>query len=65
MDRAAFRLLLGSAAACHAAGPEAVGAQLRGLGATLPQALSDACARRLCRLDPEESAAEDEVDAFY
>jgi hypothetical protein len=65
VDRTLLRLLLGGAAATSSVAVETVAAQLRALGVALPQALSDVATRRLSRLDPEESAAEDELDAFY
>lgn len=65
VDRTIFRLLLGGAAASNAVGPEAVGAELKSLAQPVLPALSEVCARRLSRLDPEESAHEDELDAFY
>ncbi|KAJ1633325.1 hypothetical protein T492DRAFT_981999, partial [Pavlovales sp. CCMP2436] len=65
VDRALLRLLLGTSAASSNSGGEVVGPQLRALGVVLVPALADVCTRRLARLDPEESAAEDELETFY
>jgi hypothetical protein len=65
VDRTLLRLLLGTAAATSSVSPDGVTAQLRALGTPVQAGLADLCARRLARLDPEETEAEDELESFY